>query len=130
MPRHLATTPAPLGGPGPAGPRLQLSRYFPLWLTGRRGLIVAAVAAGAVGLTLGWPWLVAAGVAPILLSTLPCAAMCALGLCMMGRAGQSCSTQQGPKAEANNAVPAASPITAAPVSPVRQIAARESAEVF
>ncbi len=46
------------------------------------------------GLALGWPWLVAFGLAPLLLSLLPCAAMCALGLCMMGgKDGKSCHSQ-------------------------------------
>ncbi|RVH28084.1 hypothetical protein CN211_25985 [Sinorhizobium meliloti] len=35
-----------------------------------------------LGLAFNWNWLVAAGVAPPLLSVLPCLAMCALGLCM------------------------------------------------
>ena len=34
---------------------------------------------------------VAAGIAPLLLSALPCVAMCALGLCMRGMGGRSCS---------------------------------------
>lgn len=57
------------------------------WLHGRRALILAAVAAAGGGLWFGWPWLVAAGIAPILLSLAPCAAMCAVGLCTM----KSCS---------------------------------------
>ncbi len=40
----------------------------------------------------GWAWLVAAGLAPLILSVLPCVAMCALGVCMMGRSGKSQST--------------------------------------
>ena len=52
------------------------------------GLAIAGVTGGAV---LGWDWLVAAGLAPLILSVLPCAAMCALGLCAMrGGGGQSC----------------------------------------
>ena len=43
--------------------------------------------------TLGWPWLAAIGVAPILISLLPCAAMCAVGLCMMAKGGQSSAVQ-------------------------------------
>ncbi len=31
----------------------------------------------------GWAWLVAAGLAPLILSVLPCLVMCALGVCMM-----------------------------------------------
>jgi hypothetical protein len=47
-----------------------------------RGLAVGGIALAALGLGLGWDWLAAVGVLPILLSFLPCAAMCALGLCM------------------------------------------------
>jgi hypothetical protein len=43
-------------------------------------LALAAVAL-IVGLALNWSWLVAAGVAPLLLSVLPCLAMCAVHLC-------------------------------------------------
>ena len=52
------------------------------WLGGRRGLVAAAVAAAGAGLWFGWPTLVAAGLAPLVLAMAPCAAMCALGLCM------------------------------------------------
>jgi hypothetical protein len=40
----------------------------------------------------GWAWLVAAGLAPIILSTLPCLVMCAFGVCMMCRSGAQQST--------------------------------------
>lgn len=56
-------------------------RALAYWLRGKRLLVVAA-AMITLGMWLGWGWLVSAGVAPILLSILPCAAMCALGLCM------------------------------------------------
>lgn len=59
------------------------------WLSGRRGLVVAAVAVTGGGLALGWNWLAAVGVAPLLLSLAPCAAMCALGWCMMPKTAQS-----------------------------------------
>lgn len=52
------------------------------YLGGRRGLILLAIAVLGTGLVLNWSWLVAAGVAPLLLALAPCAAMCALGLCM------------------------------------------------
>lgn len=42
----------------------------------------------------GWGWLVAAGLAPILISTLPCLVMCGLGVCMM------CKSKKGQVAEA------------------------------
>lgn len=51
---------------------------------GRRGLIVLGGGALALGIGLNWGWLAAVGVTPILLALLPCAAMCALGLCMPG----------------------------------------------
>ncbi len=50
---------------------------------GRRGLIAVGVLVVAAGLALNWSWLVAIGVAPLLLTALPCVAMCALGICMM-----------------------------------------------
>lgn len=57
-------------------------RYY---LGGRTGLIAIAATALGLGAFFNWGWLVAAGLAPILLAILPCAAMCALGLCMGGR---------------------------------------------
>ncbi|RUO99837.1 hypothetical protein [Hyphomicrobium sp.] len=58
-------------------------------LRSRRGLIVLAAAALALGVGFNWSWLVAAGIAPLLLSALPCAVMCALGICMTQMAGRS-----------------------------------------
>ena len=63
-----------------------------------RTLLIATAAAGmAAGLFLGWNSLVAAGLAPIILALLPCAAMCALGLCA-NRLGQknACSSAEEP----------------------------------
>lgn len=62
------------------------------YLSGRRGLLMLAVVAFVGGLALNWSWLAAAGIAPILISVLPCLAMCALGLCMNRLGGKSCST--------------------------------------
>ncbi len=44
--------------------------------------VVLAIIAFAVGLALNWNWLASLGLAPLLLAILPCAAICALGLCM------------------------------------------------
>lgn len=63
-------------------------RYVRYQLRGRRGLIVAVAALGIPGLWFGWPWLVVAGVAPLLIALAPCAIMCGLGLCAM----KSCSS--------------------------------------
>ena len=50
-----------------------------------RGLIVSGIVIVGAGLALGWNWLTALGFAPLILSLAPCAAMCALGVCMMPR---------------------------------------------
>ena len=54
-------------------------RYY---FGGRRTLFVLAGALIVGGIALNWGWLVAAGLAPILIALLPCAVMCALGMCM------------------------------------------------
>lgn len=64
---------------------------LPSWLGGRRLWVLAGLAVVGAGLALNWDWLTAAGAAPILISLLPCAAMCALGLCMRGGTNASCS---------------------------------------
>jgi len=56
---------------------------------GTRGLLILGAAVIAVGLALSWSWLVAIGVAPLLLTVLPCVAMCALGVCMMPKGEKS-----------------------------------------
>jgi len=48
----------------------------------RRIAIALGLAAVAAGIALSWGWLTAIGVAPVLVAAAPCAAMCALGLCM------------------------------------------------
>ncbi len=69
-------------------------RYIRHQLRGRRGLIVAAVALGIPALWIGWPWLVVAGVAPLLIALAPCAIMCALGVCAM-KAGAKANGEAG-----------------------------------
>src|SRR5919109_2865405 len=68
---------------------LDIARYY---LGGWRGIIVLASVAVVAGLAFNWSWLVAAGIVPVLLTALPCVAMCALGLCMHRMGGRSCST--------------------------------------
>ena len=72
---------------------VDLVRYY---LGGRQGLILLTVTALGAGLVLNWSWLIAVGIAPLLLAIAPCAAMCALGLCMSKMGGKECSTQSGP----------------------------------
>lgn len=54
-------------------------------LGSRTGLVAMAAIALGGGAYFNWTWLVAAGIAPLIISAAPCAAMCALGLCMSGR---------------------------------------------
>jgi hypothetical protein len=64
----------------------------------RRVLAVAGLAVTGTGLALGWDWLTAVGVAPLIVSAAPCLIMCALGLCMTGRCHQASSGQPTPEA--------------------------------
>ena len=59
---------------------------------GSRGpwLAVGALALVA-GAALNWGWLVAAGIAPLLIAFLPCAVMCGLSLCAMNRTQGGCT---------------------------------------
>lgn len=47
-----------------------------------RAWLFAGLSALAIALWSRWDWLAAAGLAPITLAVLPCAVMCALGVCM------------------------------------------------
>jgi hypothetical protein len=91
---------------------VNLARYYiGQYLGGRRGLIILTVAALGIGLALNWSWLVAIGVAPLLISLAPCAVMCALGLCMSRMGGKSCSPQSSSArqdADARSSLPALS----------------------
>jgi hypothetical protein len=48
-------------------------------------------------MALNWGWLTAIGLAPVLVSLAPCAAMCGLGLCMKGGSGGKCNDAGGGK---------------------------------
>lgn len=51
----------------------------------RVAIMLGVVTVVGIGLAAGgWGWLIAAGLAPIILSILACLTMCGLGLCMMG----------------------------------------------
>lgn len=58
--------------------RIAIRRYFAnkWFLLAVAGLALVGIAAA------GWSWLVAAGIASVLVSVLPCLVMCGLGLCM------------------------------------------------
>ena len=61
--------------------------------SGRHRLVLAVLALGVIAVAAAsqWSWLVAIGVAPLLLSIAPCAVMCGLGLCMHRMGGGKCS---------------------------------------
>ena len=64
----------------------------------RRIAIALGLAAAATGITFSWGWLTAIGVAPVLVAVAPCAAMCALGLCMhrIGGGSRAAPTSKTP----------------------------------
>ena len=69
------------------------ARYY---LRNRWTLVALASLAVILGLYFGgWGWLVAAGLAPIILSTLPCLIMCGLGVCMMCRGQKQPTASRG-----------------------------------
>ncbi len=65
------------------------------WLSGRRIWWAAGTVVLMAGVALSWSWLVAIGLAPLLIAVLPCVAMCALGLCMNRMFGSSCAKEAG-----------------------------------
>ena len=79
---------SPTSQPGPFSALRRLPR--------RTLLVVAALILIAGGMFLKWDLLVAAGVAPLILGLLPCAAMCALGMCMSRMGGKGdCAKNEG-----------------------------------
>lgn len=72
---------------------------------GTRGLVILATAVIGGGLALNWSWVVALGIAPIVLMALPCAAMCAIGLCQGGKGKQSCSSGGSAEDEERKSAP-------------------------
>jgi hypothetical protein len=69
-----------------------LRRPFSMAGLGRDRLVLGATALAAITIIAAWQWswLVAIGAVPLLLSVAPCAAMCALGLCMHRMGSSSC----------------------------------------
>ena len=83
---------------------LYAARYY---LGNRWILMAVAGLAVALGLSFGgWGWLVAAGLAPILLATLPCLIMCGFGVCMMCRSGEKKSALPRDAVDAATSAPA------------------------
>lgn len=89
-------------------PRNNLVERLRSYWGGRRGLLALGAGALALGVGLNWGWLAAVGVAPVLLAVLPCAAMCALGLCMPGMMKKSSGTPEAARDITLQATPVAS----------------------
>ena len=62
----------------------------------RTAVVVWTATAIRLGLFAGWGWIVAAGLSSTVLALLPCAAMCALGLCGVN-SGKKCSEKTAPR---------------------------------
>jgi len=69
------------------------------WIGSRRALVITGVVVVFGGLALGWKWLAAIGIAPVILSLAPCAAMCAVGACAMMKGASSCAKPSSAKSE-------------------------------
>ena len=85
-------------------PASRLRDRLPAKLRGRYLALLLGSAALAAGMAWQWSWLVAIGVAPILLSVAPCAAMCGLGVCASKLVSGSCkssATNVGSSAASN-----------------------------
>ena len=74
------------------------------WATSRQGMIVIGLAAIGLAMGFSWNWLVAIGAASLILSLAPCAIMCALGVCMMGRGKSNAEQDVGAAAGQPNTV--------------------------
>ncbi|MEI2302192.1 hypothetical protein [Ensifer sp. MJa1] len=87
----------------PRVPWHPLADRLPSWLRDRRGLVVFGALVYSLGVAFNWSWLIAAGVAPLLLSVLPCVAMCTLGLCMNRMAGSQDKVSSASSSEIDDA---------------------------
>lgn len=108
----------------PARTAVALLRHY---LGGRRGLILLAVIALGAGTVLNLSSLVAMGLAPLILALAPCAAMCALGLCMNRMAGKTAPVQSSAAEQDAGPGPSATPsMTHGPDAPAAPAAVRNS----
>jgi hypothetical protein len=71
----------------------------------RRGWVVVLAVLAVAGVVFRWHWLVALGLASIVLSVVPCLIMCALGLCAYRVLGRSRCEKPLQGAEATDTAP-------------------------
>ena len=81
---------------------LSAARYY---LGNWRVLLILAIVIAVTGVALEWDWLVAVGLAPIVLSTLPCLVMCAFGVCTMRRSAKEQSAMARGVSDQNASLP-------------------------
>ena len=96
-PARVASTPAPEAAASPNIASCCPTATLPgdvvrSWLGNRRVLAIAGLAVAGTGLGLGWDWLTAVGVAPLIVAAAPCLVMCAVGTCVMCRSHPGAST--------------------------------------
>ena len=81
----------------------------------RSGLAALGAAVLLIGGALNWGWLVAAGIAPVILSLLPCVVMCSLGFCMAGMAKRPSNipppANSDPEAKLRGGAPGCAPVS-------------------
>ena len=93
------TAPESINAPHPSAARELLASARHYFGPHAALLALALIAVGA-GIAFNWSWLVAAGIAPVLVSALPCVVMCALGLCMNKMMGGGCAAESNASAPA------------------------------
>ena len=82
------------------------------YLANRWVLLVIGGAAVTIAAFFNWGWLVAVGLAPIIIAFAPCAIMCGLGLCGMKMMGGSCEKQSAPAADVKDIAASSSVVPA------------------
>lgn len=118
----MTITPTETPSPAATSPETPLrqdlfhaARYY---LRGWRGLVALAVLFAIPAFMIGGPWLVAAGLVPILVSLAPCLIMCALGLCMMKAANKNTAGSGAANAAPSDpSTPVVVPATTSAVTP-------------
>ena len=98
------------------------------WLRGPKGIAALLLSALALGAALNWSWLVAVGIAPLLLTVLPGAVMCGLGLCMNKMMGGSCATSSRATDHTVTPMPDATQPSAAAAEPDQRAPLAHAAE--
>jgi hypothetical protein len=100
---------------------LNLARFH---VGGWRGPLLFGVIVILAGLGLNWSRLVAAGIAPILLSVLPCLVMCGIGTCIVCMSGNK---QTAPPRDAAGTAPSNAPGATGRGNPPAGVAAAAAA---